>query len=158
MSGLSRCDGSRDTLPTQAVMRVTANRHADTLDEARCVELREVGPRPGRTTVARPRTGSGRTTGTGPSRLIPWWYVGGMSVQMTIRVDDNLAAFVDQAANAGEGSRADVINRAIKREIRRRAAERDAQIYASRHDPELDADAYAVWATPNASQVWSDLD
>jgi predicted transcriptional regulator len=81
-----------------------------------------------------------------------------MSVQMTIRVDDNLAAFVDQAANAGEGSRADVINRAIKREIRRRAAERDAQIYASQQDPDLDSDAYAIWATRNAGQVWSDLD
>jgi len=99
-----------------------------------------------------------RTTGTVAHRLIPWWYVYGMSVQMTIRVDDNLAAFVDQAANAGEGSRADVINRAIKREIRRRAAERDAQIYASQQDPDLDSDAYAIWATRNAGQVWSDLD
>lgn len=33
----------------------------------------------------------------------------GMSVQMTIRVDDELAAFVDQAARAGEGSRAEVL-------------------------------------------------
>ncbi len=81
-----------------------------------------------------------------------------MSVQMTIRVDADLAAFIDQAAKAGEGSRADVINRAIKREIRRRAAERDAQIYASSADPDLESDAYAVWAARNASQVWSELD
>lgn len=81
-----------------------------------------------------------------------------MSVQMTIRVDDELAAFVDQAAAAGEGSRADVINRAIKREVRRRAAERDAQIYASSTDPELDSDAYALWAAHNAGQAWSQLD
>jgi len=77
---------------------------------------------------------------------------------MTIRVDDDMAVFVDQAANAGEGSRADVINRAIKREIRRRAAERDAQIYASSVDPDLDSDAYTEWAPRNADQVWSDLD
>jgi antitoxin MazE3 len=81
-----------------------------------------------------------------------------MSVQMTIRVDDELAAFVDEAAKAGEGSRADVINRAIRREIRRRLAERDARIYASTADPDLDSDAYAVWARRNAEQVWSDLD
>lgn len=81
-----------------------------------------------------------------------------MSVQMTIRVDDDLAAFVDQAAQAGEGSRAEVINRAIKREIRRRAAERDAQIYAVSADPDLESDAYGVWAARNAGQVWSELD
>jgi predicted transcriptional regulator len=81
-----------------------------------------------------------------------------MSVQMTIRVDDELAAFVDEAAKAGEGSRADVINRAIKREIRRRLAERDARIYALTADPDLDSDAYAVWAGRNAEQVWADLD
>lgn len=54
--------------------------------------------------------------------------------RLTVKVDDDLAAFIDQAAKAGEGSRADVINRAIKREIRRRAADRDAQIYASSSD------------------------
>lgn len=81
-----------------------------------------------------------------------------MSVQMTIRVDDDLAAFIDQAAKAGEGSRADVINRAIKRERRRRAAERDARTYASSADPDLDCDAYGVWAARNAGQVWSELD
>lgn len=70
-----------------------------------------------------------------------------MTVQMTIRVDDDLAAFIDQAAEAGEGSRADVINRAIKREIRRRAAERDAQIYAASADPGLESDAYGEWGS-----------
>lgn len=95
---------------------------------------------------------------TGSSVVIPGWYDGGMSVQMTIRVDDDLAAFIDQAAQAGEGSRADVINRAIRREIRRRAAEQDAQIYAAGADPDLESDAYAVWAARNAGQVWSELD
>jgi predicted transcriptional regulator len=81
-----------------------------------------------------------------------------MSVQMTIRVDNDLAAFIDQATEAGEGSRADVINGAVKREVRRRGAMRDAQIYASTTDPELETDAYRAWAERNADQVWSELD
>jgi antitoxin MazE3 len=81
-----------------------------------------------------------------------------MAVQMTIRVDEDLAAFVDQAAKSGEGSRADVINRAIRREIRRRAAERDAQIYAAGPDADLESDAYATWMARNAGEVWADLD
>lgn len=81
-----------------------------------------------------------------------------MSVQMTIRVDDELAVFIDQATKAGEGSRADVINRAIKREIRRRAAQRDAQIYHSSADPDLESDAYREWVERNAGQVWSELE
>ena len=81
-----------------------------------------------------------------------------MSVQMTVRVDDDLAAFIDEAVKAGEGSRAEVINRAIRREIRRRAAERDAQIYASSADSDIKPDAYGVWAARNAGHVWSALD
>lgn len=77
---------------------------------------------------------------------------------MTIRVDDDLAAFVDQAVKSGEGGRADVINRAIKREVRRRAAQRDAQIYASNADPDLESDAYITWAATNAGRVRSELD
>jgi len=81
-----------------------------------------------------------------------------MSVQMTIRVDDDLATFVDRAAAAGEGSRADVINRALRREVRRRAAERDAQIYASTADGDLDSDSYAQWAARTADAAWSHAD
>lgn len=77
---------------------------------------------------------------------------------MTIRVDDDLAAFVDEAARAGEGSRADVINRAIRREMRRRHAESDARIYASSTDRDLESDAYAAWAARNAQQILSELD
>ena len=81
-----------------------------------------------------------------------------MSVQMTIRVDDDLATFVDQAARAGGDSRADVINRAIRHEVRRLAAARDAEIYAAGADPDLDSDAYGAWAARNAGQVKSELD
>lgn len=79
-------------------------------------------------------------------------------MQMTIRVEDEVAAFVDQAARAGEGSRAEVINRALRREIRRKTAERDAQIYTSTEDPDLDSDAYATWARRTAGQASADLD
>lgn len=81
-----------------------------------------------------------------------------MSTQMTIRVDADLAAFVDAAAKAGEGSRADVINRAIRREMRRRHAESDARIYASSTDPDLESDAYAAWAARNAEHALSEPD
>lgn len=89
---------------------------------------------------------------------IPVRYRIGMSTQMTIRVDEDLAAFVDSAAAAGEGSRADVINNAIKREVRRRAAQRDAQIYGDLSEPAPEEDAYSEWAAQNASRVWAELD
>jgi predicted transcriptional regulator len=81
-----------------------------------------------------------------------------MSVQMTIRVDDELAAFVDQEAQEADASRAEIINRALRREIRRRTAQRDAQIYASVSDPDLDSDAYAAWTAKNAAASMTELD
>ena len=77
---------------------------------------------------------------------------------MTVRIDDEVAAFVDHAAGAGEGSRAEVINRAVRREMRRRQAQRDAQIYVKTVDLDLESDAYAVWSHENAMQAWGDLD
>lgn len=71
-----------------------------------------------------------------------------MSTQMTIRVDDDLAAFVDEAARAGEGSRADVINRAIRREMQRRHAESDARIYASSTDRDLEKQLWEEMPEP----------
>ena len=81
-----------------------------------------------------------------------------MSVQITIRLDDELAAFVNQAAHAGEGSRADVINRAIRRELRRRAVRGTLSSTRPRRIMTSDPDAYAAWASRNADQVWSELD
>lgn len=81
-----------------------------------------------------------------------------MSTQMTFRIDDDLATFIDQAVEDGEGSRADVINRAIRREVRRRAAQQDAQIYAASTDPSLDTDTFREWAARNASAALSQLD
>jgi metal-responsive CopG/Arc/MetJ family transcriptional regulator len=81
-----------------------------------------------------------------------------MTVQMTIRIEDNLAAFIDETAKAVGGSRADVINRAIKREVRRRTAMQDAQIYVSSAEPDLESDSYEQWAAQNARHVLSELD
>lgn len=77
---------------------------------------------------------------------------------MTVRIDDAAAAFVDRIAAAGEGSRADIINRALAREMRRRAALRDAQIYAETVDGDRDEGAYAAWATTNAAALGAELD
>lgn len=81
-----------------------------------------------------------------------------MSVQMTIRVEEDLAAFVDRAAENGEGSRADAINHAIRREVRRRAAEQDARIYAAYADTDLESDLYTSWMVRAAKQASSELD
>lgn len=81
-----------------------------------------------------------------------------MSVQMTVRVDDEAAAFVDELARAGEGSRAEVINRALRGEMRRRLAARDAEIYTAAVDLELDSDAYGDWVASNAASVLTELD
>lgn len=81
-----------------------------------------------------------------------------MAVQMTVRIGDDEARFVDEAAQAGEGSRAEIITRALAREMRRRAAARDAQIYAAVRDPDLESDTYAEWAARNAAAVTRELD
>lgn len=78
-----------------------------------------------------------------------------MTVQMTLRIEDALAAFIDQAVESGEGSRADIVNRAIKRELRRRSAEHDARIYAAGGCSELESDAYTQWSAANATHVLS---
>lgn len=77
---------------------------------------------------------------------------------MTLRIEDALAAFIDETVTAGEGSRADVVNRALRREMRRRAAEQDARIYAAGVDPDLESDSYAQWAAENAARVSAELD
>ena len=62
---------------------------------------------------------------------IPIWYHFGMSKQIAVRLSDELVQFVDQVVESGrERSRAAVVSRALERERRRAAAERDAEILA----------------------------
>jgi Arc/MetJ-type ribon-helix-helix transcriptional regulator len=61
-----------------------------------------------------------------------------MSVQLTVRIPDELAGFVDQdVADGRAASRADAIAKALAREKRRRTAERDAELLIA-HRGEVD--------------------
>lgn len=65
----------------------------------------------------------------------------GMTTQIAVRLPDDLVAFLDSEIAAGAASsRAAVVADALNRERRRRAAERDAAIYAALgDDPDLAA-------------------
>jgi Arc/MetJ-type ribon-helix-helix transcriptional regulator len=56
-----------------------------------------------------------------------------MTVQMTVRLPDSLAAFVDQRVAEGEGSRASVIANALERERRRREIEHEIAVIDAVH-------------------------
>jgi Arc/MetJ-type ribon-helix-helix transcriptional regulator len=62
-----------------------------------------------------------------------------MSIQIAVRLPDELVAFVDDVVVSGGGSsRAAVVRKALERERRRAVAGRDAEILArSGADPEL---------------------
>jgi Arc/MetJ-type ribon-helix-helix transcriptional regulator len=70
-----------------------------------------------------------------------------MSVQIAVRLPDDVVSFVDEQVRSGaRASRAAVVAHALERERRRVAAERDAAIYAAGGDgPDLDD--LAGWAT-----------
>jgi Arc/MetJ-type ribon-helix-helix transcriptional regulator len=66
---------------------------------------------------------------------IPFWYHFGMSIQVAVRLPDDMVRFVDQLVEAGRGSsRAAVITRALDRERRHEMAVQDAAIYAESGD------------------------
>lgn len=79
-----------------------------------------------------------------------------MSVQIAVRLPDELVAFVDEVVESGaERSRAAVVRRALERERRRAVAERDAEILArTGSDPELDGLAEHV----NGGALGHDVD
>ncbi|AYY11794.1 antitoxin [Actinobacteria bacterium YIM 96077] len=60
-----------------------------------------------------------------------------MTVQIAVRLPDDLVEFLDHEIETGAASsRAAIVTRALARERRRRAAERDAAIYAALGDDE----------------------
>ncbi|MBW9214705.1 ribbon-helix-helix domain-containing protein [Mumia sp. zg.B53] len=66
-----------------------------------------------------------------------------MSTSITVRLDDEVVHFVDDLVRRGEASsRSAVVAQALKREQRRKLAERDAAILAApREDAEMDGRA-----------------
>jgi Arc/MetJ-type ribon-helix-helix transcriptional regulator len=63
--------------------------------------------------------------------MLPFWYHLGMSIQIAVRLPDELVAFVDEVVVSGGGSsRAAVVTKALERERRRTVAARDAEILA----------------------------
>jgi Arc/MetJ-type ribon-helix-helix transcriptional regulator len=68
-----------------------------------------------------------------------------MTIQIAVRLPDDIVAFVDEQVSSGAAtSRAAVVARALERERRREAAERDAGIYADTAPGDLDN--LATWA------------
>ncbi len=69
-----------------------------------------------------------------------------MTVQIAVRLPDDIVAFVDEQVSSGAApSRAAVVARALERERRRELAEQDAAIYAE-HNGTGDLDELATWA------------
>ncbi|HEX6685639.1 MAG TPA: hypothetical protein VF062_22880 [Candidatus Limnocylindrales bacterium] len=76
-----------------------------------------------------------------------------MTVQIAVRLPDEIVAFVDEQVSSGAApSRAAVVTRALERERRRDAADRDARIYAAGRQPS-DLDELATWTAPQAMDI-----
>jgi Arc/MetJ-type ribon-helix-helix transcriptional regulator len=77
-----------------------------------------------------------------------------MSVQLTVRIPDELAGFVDQdVADGRAASRADAIAKALAREKRRRAAERDAELLIAHRGEVDDLDGLANHAAGTPLEI-----
>lgn len=76
--------------------------------------------------------------------------VGVMSIQIAVRLPDEMVAFLDRTVAAGEASsRAALVASALEREMRRRVAEADARILAQQGAAD-DLDALVAWTTAHA--------
>ena len=79
---------------------------------------------------------------------MPPRYDAGMSVQVTVRLPDDLVKFIDQQVAEGKvPSRATAVAKALRREQRRLLAEKDAEIYAAmaKEEPTEDEKSYREW-------------
>ena len=73
--------------------------------------------------------------------------MGGMSTQIAVRLPDEMVAFLDSAVATGKASsRAALVAAAVEREMRRQAAEQDAQILRE-HGPADDLDDLVRWSS-----------
>lgn len=87
------------------------------------------------------------------------WYLFGMSsqppagtkpgkTQITVRLDDSAVALLDDLTKEGLGSsRADALNRLLRRERRRRVALRDAEIYRTQRGRIRTSPVSLTWLT-----------
>ncbi len=76
-----------------------------------------------------------------------------MTVQIAVRLPDDIVAFVDEQVSSGAASsRAAVVARALEHERRRASAERDAAIYAAIAQPG-DLDELATWAASRPMDI-----
>jgi Arc/MetJ-type ribon-helix-helix transcriptional regulator len=70
-----------------------------------------------------------------------------MSTQIAVRLPDEMVAFLDRSVAAGQApSRAAVVAAALEREMRRQAAERDAQVLRE-NGPADDLDDLVRWSS-----------
>lgn len=74
-----------------------------------------------------------------------------MSIQIAVRLPEEMVAFLDDAVAAGDApSRAALVQSALEREMRRRLAERDARILTQGGAAD-DLDAVVSWAAAHAA-------
>lgn len=70
-----------------------------------------------------------------------------MTVQIAIRLPDDMVAFLDKSVAAGNApSRAALVARAVEREMRRQVAEQDAAILRERGTTTDDLDQLVDWS------------
>lgn len=74
-----------------------------------------------------------------------------MSVQIAIRLPDDMVAFLDKSVAAGNApSRAALVARALEREMRRQVAEQDATILGERGTTD-DLDELVDWSVAHTA-------
>lgn len=74
-----------------------------------------------------------------------------MTTQIAIRLPDEVVAFLDQAVAGGRAtSRAALVTVALEREMRRQAADHDAQLLRA-HSGEDDLDPLVGWTVGNTT-------
>ena len=71
----------------------------------------------------------------------------GVSTQIAVRLPDEMVAFMDRAVATGKASsRAALVATAVEREMRRQAAEQDAQVLRE-NGPADDLDELVRWSS-----------
>jgi Arc/MetJ-type ribon-helix-helix transcriptional regulator len=77
--------------------------------------------------------------------------IDGMTVQIAIRLPDDMVAFLDKSVAAGNApSRAALVAHAVEREMRRQVAEQDAAILREQ-GPSDDLDELVAWSVAQAT-------